>query len=214
MNQERGKFLVFEGVGGSGKTTQIELARNFLEKKGLKVLVTREPGGVEAAEGIRELIFTLRDKNLIGPEGQMVLFFAARYLWLNSLVKPALADGINVLTDRAHTSTAAYQGFAEGGDLNQILAVSEIVMEGVKPDAVIFLDILPETSIKRREAEANSDPFDKQGEAYLGRLIAGYRKMAQEGWGDLKWYVVNGEGTIEEVKSRVSEILGQIFGLV
>jgi len=208
---ERGKFIVFEGVGGSGKTTQIELARKFLQEKGLKVLATREPGGVGTAEEIRKLIFALRDKNLIGPEGQMVLFFAARYFWLNSLVKPALADGINVLTDRAHTSTAAYQGFAEGGDLNQILAVSEVVMEGVKPDAVIFLDISPETSIKRRESETDGDPFDKQGEAYLRRLVAGYRKMAREGWGDLKWYVVNGEGTIEEVKSRVSEVLNRIF---
>ena len=115
----RGKFIVFEGVGGSGKTTQIELAKDFLEKKGLKVLTTREPGGVEASEKIRELIFALRDKNLVGPEGQVVLFFAARYLWLNSLVKPVLTNGINVLTDRAYTSTAAYQGFAEGGDLDQ-----------------------------------------------------------------------------------------------
>jgi len=211
MNQERGKFIVFEGVGGSGKTTQIELAKDFLEKKGLKVLTTREPGGVEASEKIRELIFALRDKNLIGPEGQVVLFFAARYLWLNSLVKPALTNGINVLTDRAHTSTAAYQGFAEGGDLNRILAVSEVVMEGAKPDAVVFLNISPETSIKRRAAETNGDPFDKQGEGYLRRLIAGYRRMAQESWGDLKWYMVNGEGTIEEVQSRVSEVLSRIF---
>ena len=207
----RGKFIVFEGVGGSGKTTQIELAKDFLEKKGLKVLTTREPGGVEASEKIRELIFALRDKNLVGPEGQVVLFFAARYLWLNSLVKLALTNGINVLTDRAHTSTAAYQGFAEGGDLDQILKVSEVVMEGVKPDAVILLDISPETSIKRRAAETNGDPFDKQNEDYFRRLIAGYREMAQEGWGDLKWYMVNGEGTIEEVQARISEVLTQIF---
>jgi len=211
MNQERGKFIVFEGVGGSGKTTQIELAKKFLEEKGLKVLTTREPGGVEASEKIRELIFALRDKNLIGPEGQMVLFFAARYLWLNSLVKPALAEGINVLTDRAHTSTATYQGFAEGGNMEQILAISEVVMEGARPDAVIFLEVSEETSIKRRAAETNGDPFDKQGRDYLGKLIAGYRKMVQESWGGLKWYMVNGEGTVEEVQARVSEVLRRIF---
>ncbi len=208
---KRGKFIVFEGVGGSGKTTQIELAKKFLQENGLKVLATREPGGVEASEKIRELIFRLRGENLIGPEGQMVLFFAARYLWLNSLVKPALEKGINVITDRAHTSTAAYQGFAEGGDLNQILAISQIVMEGARPDAVIFLDISQETAIKRKEAESERDPFDKQGKDYLKRLIIGYRKMAKEGWGDLKWYTVDGEGTIEEVRVRVSEVLSQIF---
>lgn len=84
-------------------------------------------------------------------------------------------------------------------------------MEGVKPDAVILLDISPETSIKRRAAETNGDPFDKQNEDYFRRLIAGYREMAQEGWGGLKWYMVNGEGTIEEVQVRISEVLTQIF---
>ena len=75
--KERGKLIVFEGIGGSGKGTQIEYAKNLLTKNGLGAIYTREPGGLEPAEEIRELIFHLRDKKLIGPEGQMVLFFAA-----------------------------------------------------------------------------------------------------------------------------------------
>ncbi len=210
---ERGKFIVFEGVGGSGKTTQIKLAQKFLEGKGLKVIATREPGGVEASEEIRKLIFVLREKNLIGPEGQMVLSFAARYLWLNNLVKPTLEKGVSVLTDRAHTSTAAYQGYAEGGDLGQILAISNIVMQGVKPDVVILLDISAETSIKRRVGGNEGDPFDAQGREYLERLILAYRKMAKTNWGDLRWFVVDGEGSIEKVHKKIAKLLRNIFAL-
>lgn len=97
---ERGRFIVFEGIGGSGKGTQIEIAGKLLENKGFKVITTREPGGIEPAEKIRQLIFDLRGKDLIGAEGQMALFFAARKLWVDGVVGPNLEKGINVLTDR------------------------------------------------------------------------------------------------------------------
>lgn len=204
------RFIVFEGVGGSGKTTQISLAAEFLESEGYEVVVTREPGGVEPAEKIRELIFALKDNKLIGPEGQMVLFFAARKLWIEEVVRPALENGKVVLTDRCHTSTAAYQGFAEGGDLERIKAISEIVMGDTLPNAVIFLDVSPDIAIERKIGD-ESDPFDKEGRDYFERLIVGYRRMAQESWGGLKWYTVNGEGSIEEVSERVKLVLEDIL---
>lgn len=183
MTIERGQFIVIEGVGGSGKTTQIEQVKNILQKNGLSVVTTREPGGLESAESIRELIFDLKDKGLIGPEGQMSLFSAARKLWLHNVVAPNIDKGVNVITDRSHTSTGAYQGYAEGGDMNKILQIADVVMNGYKPDAVILLDIDLETSIARRGNDTQGDPFDKEGQEYLGRLIAGYRKMANENWG-------------------------------
>ncbi len=208
---KRGKFIVLEGVGGSGKTTQIEIISSWLKEKGYKVVTTREPGGIEAAEKIRDLIFRLRDKKLIGPEGQMVLFFAARYLWVEDVVKPALVAGKIVLTDRCHTSTAAYQGYAEGGSLDQIEGISSVVMADVFPDAVILLDVSPSVSIKRRQNNTEGDPFDKEGENYLKKLVDGYRKMAKEGWGNLKWYIVDGERSIGEVTVGIKEILEKIL---
>ena len=206
-----GRFIVFEGIGGSGKGTQIEFAKRLLQKNGLEAVYTREPGGLEPAEKIRELIFNLRDKKLIGAEGQMVLFFAARKLWMDGVVAPNLYKGINVLTDRCHTSTGAYQGYAEGGDQKQILSIADEVLGNYKPDAVILFDISRETSMRRRGVDVNGDPFDKETPEYFNRLIAGYRKMAETGWGGLTWYVVDGEKDPEDVSETVAVILEKIF---
>jgi dTMP kinase len=206
----RGKFIVIEGLGGSGKTTQIDFVSELLTNNGFENIKTREPGGVGAAEETRKLIFELREQKLIGPEGQMVLFFAARNSWMNHLVKPKLDEGISVITDRAHTSTGAYQGYAEGGDMNQILGISKIVMNGYKPDAVILLDICAETSQKRK-VDKEGDPFDKESLEYFKRLENGYRQMAKDGWGELKWYVVDAESDISEVSDRIKNVLEDIF---
>lgn len=210
---ERGKFIVIEGVGGSGKTTQIERAKKILERNGLDVVVTREPGGVEPSESIRELIFSLKEAGLIGPEGQMSLFFAARKLWLQKIVAPNINNGITVITDRSHTSTGAYQGYAEGGNMDNILGIANIVMKEYKPDAVILLDIDAEASISRRGQDTQGDPFDKEGREYLDRLIAGYRQMARENWGGLKWYTVDGKGNPEEVTKLLAPVLYEIFNI-
>lgn len=209
--KERGKFVVFEGIGGSGKGTQIELAKDLLQKNNLTSVYTREPGGLVPAEKIRQLIFDLRDKKLIGPEGQMALFFAARKLWVDGVVAPNIEDGINVFTDRCHTSTGAYQGYAEGGNQKQILAIADEVLGKYKPDAVVFIDISKETSAKRRGKNVNGDPFDKESCEYFDRLIAGYREMADTGWGDLNWYKVDGEKSPESVSESIAKVLEGVF---
>ena len=176
---KKGKFIVFEGVGGCGKGTQVELAKRLLKKNRIKVITTREPGGIESSEVIRQLIFDLRDKKLIGAEGQMVLFYAARKFWVERVVKPNLKKGINIIADRSYTTTGAYQGYAEGGNQKQILGISEIVMGDTKPDDVILLDVSAETSMKRR-SDPNGDPFDKENKKYFQKIIDGYREMARK----------------------------------
>lgn len=208
---EKGKFIVIEGIGGSGKGTQIKLAEDLLKNNGLSVISTYEPGGIDSSKEIRKLIFTLRDKRLIGAEGQMVLFFAARKFWVDGVVAPNIDNGINVLTDRCHTSTGAYQGYAEGGDQNKIIEISNIILGNYKPNAVVFLDISKETSKRRRGVDVQGDPFDKEGPEYFDRLIAGYREMAKIGWGDLKWFTINGEGTPGIVSESIAKVLEDIF---
>lgn len=209
--RKRAKFIVFEGVGGSGKGTQIEQAKKLLQKNDIEAIYTREPGGIEPAEEIRKLIFNLRDKKLINAEGQMVLFFAARKFWIEGVVAPNLNRGLSVLTDRCHTSTGAYQGYAEGGDQKQILEISNEILGANKPDAVIFLDISRKTSLNRRGKDVNGDPFDKETPAYFDRLIAGYREMAKTGWGGLRWYVVDGEPEAQYVAESIAQVLEKIF---
>ena len=208
----KGKFIVFEGIGGSGKSTQIGIAKALLESNGFSVVATREPGGVEAAEEIRKLIFQLRERKLIGPEGQLALFFASRKLWMEKLVIPNIEKGVHVLSDRCHTSTGAYQGYAEGGNMDQILEISDVVLGKYKPDAVILLDVSKGVSWERRGNDTNGDPFDKETSEYYERLIAGYREMAEKGWGGLKWYLVNGGSEVEIVSDSIASVLEEIFG--
>jgi dTMP kinase len=208
---KKGKFIVFEGAGGCGKSTQIGIARKILLKNGIKAISTREPGGTTVSEKIRNLIFELKGKKLIGAEGQMVMFFTARKFWVDRLVIPNINKGINVLGDRTYTTTGAFQGYAEGGNQKKILDMADVIMGKYKPDAVILLDISQETSYKRRGFNVNGDPFDRETPEYLKKVISGYRRMAKSSWGDLKWYVVDGEPAPDEVTEAITKVLEKIF---
>jgi dTMP kinase len=209
--KNEGKFIVIEGVGGCGKGTQVKNIKKLLIKNKIKVVTTREPGGIKSSEVIRKLIFDLKDRKLIEAEGQMVLFFAARKFWIEKIVKPNLAKGVNIIADRSYTTTGAYQGFAEGGDQKKILKIADVVMGNTKPDAVILLDVSASVSMKRR-SDPNGDPFDKENKMYFQKIINGYRKMAKNGWGGLKWYIVDGEPDQQEVFRSITKVLEKILG--
>lgn len=207
---KKGKFIVLEGVGGCGKGTQAIYIEKLLSRNNIDVVTTREPGGFASSEVIRKLIFDLRDKKLIGAEGQMVLFFAARKFWVEKVVKPSIKDGINVIADRSYTTTGAYQGFAEGGDQKKILKIADVVMGETKPDAVILLDVSAEVSMERRK-DPNGDPFDKESKIYFQKIIDGYREMAKKGWGGLKWYKIDGEPERKVVSESIRLVLEKIL---
>lgn len=208
---KKGKFIVLEGVGGCGKGTQVKYIERLLSRNNIDVVATREPGGFASSEVIRKLIFDLRGKKLIGAEGQMVLFFAARKFWVDRVVKPNLKKGVNIVADRSYTTTGAYQGYAEGGDQKNILSISDVVMGETKPDAVILLDVSVETSMKRR-VDPKGDPFDKENKKYFQKIIDGYHEMAKRNWGSLKWYVVDGEPKPKEVFESVTKVLEKVLG--
>jgi dTMP kinase len=206
---ERGEFLIFEGVGKSGKTTQQELATNYLNIRGIKTISTREPGGLEPAEQIRKLIFELRRKNLVNADHQMAPFFAARHLWVKNIVAPAIDSGLGVNSDRSYPATGAYQGYAEGGDLKKIEEIAKVIMGRYMPDGIILVDISPETAMSRKNSD--DDPFDNQDIHYFRRVIEGYREMAKVNWSGVRWYVISGEPPIETVFENVKDVLAEIF---
>ncbi len=207
---ERGKFIVFEGVGGCGKTTQIREAEKYLKAKGVDVLITREPGGVEASEKIRQLIFKLKSEGVANADHQTALFFASRCIWLDALVKPSVSKGKVVLSDRFDSSTNAYQGWAEGGNRDTIERFSEIVSDGFKPDAIILIRVSEDTAMQRKSKDTEGDPFDNEDKAYFGRLVDGYDNMAANGWRDINWYIVDGERDINQVSKDINVILDGI----
>ena len=155
-----GKFITFEGGEGAGKSTQIRRLAARLEEAGLRVVTTREPGGTPAAEAIRQFILTGRAEAM-GAEGEALLFAAARADHVMHVIRPALAAGDWVLSDRFTDSTRVYQG-AEGGVATATLEALERVAIGrTRPDLTIILDIPAETGLRRvrsRQAESGVGP--------------------------------------------------------
>jgi len=201
------KFIVIEGVGGAGKSTVSKKVFQKLQDEKIDAILTREPGGLPEAESIRELIFDLKRDNLIGAENQAVLFSAARKLWMQQIVKPALAKGLVVIADRSYISTNAYQGVAEGGDSAKILKITEIAMENRLPDLVVYLDIDASTAIKRNVKSKGNDPFDDQGLIYTEKLVRAYRAMEKENWSGVKWEKVDANKPLKDVVIDVYKII-------
>lgn len=212
---ERGKFIVFEGILGAGKTTQARLAKDYLISLGRKANYTREPGGVTSGEVIRQLIFKLRGENIINADHQVALFFAARDFWVREFVAANIEVGFDVVSDRTYPSTAAYQGYAEGADLKRIERMTEVIMGKYKPDGIILLDISVEEGVKRNSNSNNDedDPFDSLGVQYFEKVATGYREMAKTNWSNVPWYVVNGEKPKDDVARDVQVVLRGILGI-
>jgi dTMP kinase len=154
-------FVTFEGVDGAGKTTQVALLRAALEREGLQVLVTREPGGDAVAEGVRELIL----RASMTARAELLLFLAARAQNVEQVIRPALAAGRVVLCDRYTDSSLAYQGYARHLGRDAVAQLNAFATQGLVPDLTILLDLPPEIGLVRQQAhnrlEAESLEFHR-----------------------------------------------------
>ena len=165
-------FVTFEGADGSGKSTQAELLREALAAEGAEVVLTREPGGTELGERIRELL-------LAGPQmgawAEVALFAASRAQHVEEVIRPALARGAVVVCDRYVDSSLAYQGIARGLGVDEVLELNLRVTGGLLPDATVVLLLDPEVA-RARWTEA--DRLEQEGEALQERVDAAYRELA------------------------------------
>ncbi|MGH1441813.1 MAG: dTMP kinase, partial [Cellvibrionaceae bacterium] len=140
MNKKMGQFITIEGSEGVGKSTNISFIKDYLEQKGIDLLITREPGGTPLAEQIRELLLAKRDES-VDETAELLLMFAARAQHLNTVILPAIAEGKWVLCDRFTDSTYAYQGGGRGLDQALIANLEKLVQGEVQPDLTLYLDI-------------------------------------------------------------------------
>jgi len=177
-----GKFITFEGGEGCGKSTQVRRLVAALEAEGVEVLLTREPGGTWLSEQIRGLI---KDQDLDAPcdRAELLLFLAARAQLVRNVIRPALAAGKWVVSDRFSDSTKAYQGYGRGLPLDVISLANDFACEGLKPDLTILLEVSPEVAAQRlrgREQDTNTsaDRIERAGDAFHARLRAGFAEMA------------------------------------
>ncbi|MCX7071229.1 MAG: dTMP kinase [Gammaproteobacteria bacterium] len=173
----RGRFIVLEGGEGGGKSTQARRLRDHLEARGRRVLLTREPGGSPLAEAIRALVLGQ------WPEGvdattELLLIFAARAAHLQATIRPALADGRDVICDRFVDASYAYQGAGRGVDPADIAALERLVLGDLQPDCVLLLDIAPEIGLQRIAERSGNNRFDAESMAFMQRVRAAYRARA------------------------------------
>lgn len=208
---ERAKFVLIEGVGGAGKTTQAKLVSRYLNRTNRRTNVTREPGGVTSAEAIRRTIFEWRSKGLISPDQQVALFFIAREFWMREFVVPNLKLGINVVADRSYPSTVAYQGYAEGANLTTIKNLADMVVGKYRPDGIILIDVSAEVAKARNAVKNERDPYDEAEMAYYRLVVIGYREMAKNNWGEINWQIVDGERPIRDVARDVRNAVDSII---
>jgi dTMP kinase len=168
-------FVTFEGLDGSGKTTQVELLRKLLEDEGREVVVTREPGGTELGELVREVVLH-RDLE-IGAWAEAALFAAARSQLVGAVIRPALERGADVLCDRYIDSSLAYQGIARGLGVDPVLELNMQATGGLLPDRTVLLLVDPAGS-RRRTGEA-WDRIEREDDDFVVQVDRAYRELAE-----------------------------------
>ncbi|WP_415913045.1 dTMP kinase [Neptuniibacter sp. QD37_11] len=173
----RGKLTVFEGVGASGKTTQIKLLSERLKFENIPHIISREPGGTQFAEELRSLLLKPTDEKIF-PWTEALLFFAARNQHVENVIKPALARGEHVILDRFVNSTYAIQCFHKGVDLENAKQLSGITLNGFKPDKTVLLDIPFDVALDRMTQRERRSRFDVMQREYLNDCIEGHRALA------------------------------------
>ena len=204
----KGLFITFEGVDGCGKTTQIELLKNYFEKLGKSVLLTREPGAKGLGTKLREILLNYDGE--VSPNCESFLFLADRAQHIDTIVKPAVERGEIVLCDRHTDSTVAYQGYGRGIDLEQINLLNNIATSGMKTDLTFIFDIDVETSMSR--VGKNKDRMESAGIEFFKKVREGYLAIANQEPDRVKLF--DGIRTIEDIHSDVVKAVESKFILV
>lgn len=203
----RGKFISFEGGEGCGKSTQVKILRNRLLDEGIDVIVTREPGGAPGAEKIRQLLLTGEPEQWL-PMTEVLLFYGARVDHLERTIRPALAAGKWVISDRYADSTFAYQGAGHGLNSAVIQEIHRISTGDFWPDMTILLDMPQEQGLARanqreaaRSEDSREDRFEKMPSDYHRRLAQAF--LTRAGDNPDRFRVVPADGTMEQVAALI-----------
>ncbi|HEY8420748.1 MAG TPA: dTMP kinase [Thermoclostridium sp.] len=205
---KKGLFITFEGGDGSGKTTQINLLKNYIDSKGIEVVTVREPGGVPVSEKIREIILDRRNTDMDNIT-EMLLYAASRAQLVSQVIIPALSSGKCVICDRYVDSSYVYQGIARGLGLGIVKTVNEIATRKLVPDITFFMDIDPGSALKRRLDAAEPDRLESLDISFHHKVYQGYMELA--GMYPDRIKRINGSLKVEEVFSQIKEHIDAII---
>lgn len=205
---DQGVFITFEGVEGAGKTTNIEYIAEKIKAAGHKILLTREPGGTELGEAVRELLIS-KDFPEMHYNTELLLMFAARAEHLQRKIIPALEQGKWVLCDRFTDATYAYQGAGRNIDQNSIQVLENLVQGTLRPDYTFLFDIDADIGLARAQSRGETDRFEQQHIDFFNRVRSAYLQMAEENKN--RYRIVNAKFDLQTVQTQIDKLLSQIL---
>lgn len=203
-----GRFITIEGSEGAGKSTSLSLIQSLLEAAGYPVLVTREPGGTELGEALRELLLGHRHSGM-ADDTELLLMFAARAEHLHRKIEPALAEGTWVLCDRFTDATYAYQGGGRGLENERIRQLEEWVQRGRKPDLTVLMDVPVAVGLARAGQRSAPDRFESEQREFFDRVRRAYLAIAEAEPDRVK--VVDASLSLGEVSAQVERLIGKFL---
>lgn len=204
MSINQGKFVTLEGSEGVGKTTSLNFVKDFLESRGHTVVVTREPGGTPLAEDLRATLLANRVEK-IEPDTELLLMFAARCQHVNQVIKPALASGSWVLSDRFVDASYAYQGGGRGIAFERIKQIEDWSLDGFKPDLTILLDMPVEDGMERTRLRGAPDRFESEKMEFYQKIREAYLQRAKQD--PERIHVIDAAPEIEQVQLSIRSLL-------
>jgi dTMP kinase len=203
LGQKKGYFIAFEGVDGAGKSHQVDLLRQALQKTGFTVNVFRSPGTTKIGEKIRSITHDVNNKNM-SEATELLLMNADRAQLVHESIKPALARGEIVICDRFLHSTIIYQGFGRQIDMTIIKALLQYTVGDVQPDLTFVMDVSPEEAAKRTSKRGTSDRFEQEDSSYQARIRQGFdwlKSMESQSKGKL--ISINADPSAEDVHNEI-----------
>lgn len=199
----RGRFITLEGMDGAGKSTHLRWLARFLARRGIRLKVTREPGGTALGEKLRKLI--LHGRARLHPETETLLMFAARRQHLDRVIEPALRAGTWVLCDRFTDATYAYQSGGSGVAWSRIPVLEHWVQRGAQPDLTLVFDVDPSVGRRRARRVKRPDRFEAERGAFFKRVRAAYLKRARECPGRIR--VVDANGEVARIRRQLAQLM-------
>jgi dTMP kinase len=205
-------FITFEGIEGSGKTTQIRLLMDWFKQRTHRALLTREPGGTSIGEQVRAVLLNPINTEMT-PEAEILLFSAARAQIVREVIRPRLDEGWIVICDRFADSTLAYQGYGHGLPLDDLLRITEFATGGLWPDLTIYLDLDVETGLRRKAATPEEwNRMEAKEVAFHKRVRQGYLALAAQN--PDRWLVLDADQPVETIQEQILERVRSVTGLL
>ncbi len=198
----KARFITLEGSEGAGKTTALNVIHETLEQWGVEYIQTREPGGEDNAEAIRELLLY---SDHLDAKTELLLMFAARNEHLVKVIRPNLADGVWVVSDRFVDASFAYQGLGRGLQWETIQYLEQLVVAETVPDLTLYLDVDPEKGLKRAEKRSEKDRIEKENLHFFNNIRAGYIKRMKAHPSRIKH--IDANLSIESVTAQIKKTL-------